>query len=110
MNLEVILLDDDGVVVGEDMCHNINTQDCIGENQLGTENVGVVILDSLIPTEVDPTHRFKLRSRPLMELACVAMSDDICKTKKSSACKRLATQGYAKVRYVGTCYSVCKWA
>jgi hypothetical protein len=61
VNLDVMLLNDSGVVVAEDICRNTHPQDCIDENMFGTEDVGVVILESLVHSEVDPTHRFFLR-------------------------------------------------
>ena len=46
MNLEVILVNDNIVVVAEGICCNTHPQDCIDVNPLGTDDVGVVILDS----------------------------------------------------------------
>ena len=55
MNLEVVLVNDSGVAVADGICHNTHLQDCIDENLLGTEDIGVVIFKSLIHSEVDPT-------------------------------------------------------
>ena len=65
MNLGVVIVNDNGVPMAEGMCHNIHPQDCIDENPFGTEDVGVVILESLIHSKVDPTHRFSLCKWPL---------------------------------------------
>jgi hypothetical protein len=58
VNKDVLLLNDSGVVVAEGICRNTHPQDCIDENPLGTEDVGIVILESRVHSEVDPTHRF----------------------------------------------------
>src|SRR6202048_558867 len=65
VNLDVLLLNNSGVVVAEGICRNTHPQDCIDQNPLGTDDVGIVILESLVPSEVDPTHRFSLRRWPL---------------------------------------------
>ena len=57
VNLDVVLLNESGVAVAEGICRNSNPQDCIDENQLGTEDVGVVILESFVHSEVNPTQR-----------------------------------------------------
>jgi len=74
VNLDVVLLNDNGVAVAEGICRNTNPQDCIDENQLGTEDVGVVILESLIPAEMDPNHRFSLRRWPLRNVTIDGVS------------------------------------
>lgn len=60
VNLEVVLVNDNGVAVAEGIVvtpiHKIALM-----KTLGTEDVGVVILESLIHFVVDPTHRFALR-------------------------------------------------
>jgi hypothetical protein len=61
VNLDVLLLNDNGVVVAEGICCNTHPQNCIDENPLGLEDVGIIILESLVHSEVDPTHRFSLR-------------------------------------------------
>ena len=43
MNLEVVFVNNNGVVVGEGICCNTHSQDCIDENMFGTEDVRVVI-------------------------------------------------------------------
>ena len=60
MNLEVVLLNDNGVIVAEGICCNTHAQDCIDKDPFGTKYVGVVILESLIHPEVDLVHRFLL--------------------------------------------------
>jgi hypothetical protein len=60
VNEDVSLLNESGVVVAEGICRNTHPQDCIDEHPLGTEDVGIVILESLVHSEVDPTHRFSL--------------------------------------------------
>jgi hypothetical protein len=74
VNLEVVLLNDSGVAVAEGICRNTHPQDCIDENPLGTEDVGVVILESFVHSEVDPTHRFSLRRWPLRNVTIDGVS------------------------------------
>ena len=65
VNVDVVLVNDSGVVVAEGICRNTHPQDCINENPFGIDDVGVIILESLIHFKVDPTHRFSLRRWPL---------------------------------------------
>ena len=74
MNLDVAFLNDTGIVVAEGICHNTHPQDCIDENPLGPEDVGVVIFESLVHSEVDPTHRFSLRRWPLRNVTIDGVS------------------------------------
>ena len=74
VNLDVMLLNDNGVVVAEGICRNSHPQDCIDENPLGPDDVGVVILESLVHSEVDPTHRFSLRRWPLSNVTLDGVS------------------------------------
>ena len=74
VNVDVVLLNDSGVAVAEGICRNTNPQDCIDQNQLGTEDVGVVILVSLVHSEVDPNHRFSLRRWPLKNVTIDGVS------------------------------------
>jgi hypothetical protein len=74
MNLDVVLLNDTGVVVAEGICRNTNPQDCIVENLLGPEDGGVVILESLVHSEVDPTHNSSLRRWPLRNVTINGVS------------------------------------
>ena len=48
VNLDLVLLNDSGVAVAEGICRNTHPQDCVDEYQLGIEDVGVVIWESLI--------------------------------------------------------------
>ena len=63
-----------GVGVAEGICHNNHPQDCIDENPLGTENIGVIILELLVHSEVDSTHRFSLRRWPLRNVTIDGVS------------------------------------
>ena len=74
VNLEVVLLNDVGVAVAEGICRNTNPQDCVDEHQLGTDDVGVVIWESLIHSEVDPTQRFSLQRWPLRNVTVDGVS------------------------------------
>ena len=74
VNLDVVLLNDSGVAVALGICRNTNPQNCIDQNQLGTEDVGVVILVSLVHSKVDPTHRFSLRRWPLKNVTIDGVS------------------------------------
>ena len=98
INLEVVLLNDNGVVVIEGVCCNTHPHDCLDQNPLGNGNVGVVILESLVHSEVHliekglcsvDGHSGASCSR---EVACVIMSDAICKSKRNSK----PTCGHAK--------------
>src|SRR6202048_169914 len=53
VNLEVALLNESGVVVAEGICRNTHPEDCIDQNPFGTEDVGSVILECLVPSEAD---------------------------------------------------------
>ncbi len=53
--MEVVFLNDSILAVVEGIFCDTHTQDCIDENQLGTEDVGFVILESLIHSKVEPT-------------------------------------------------------
>ena len=74
LNKDVVLLNDSGVAVAEGICRNSHPQDCVDENQLGTDDVGVVIWESLIHSEVDPSQRFSLRRWPLRNVTIDGVS------------------------------------
>ena len=74
VNLDVVLLNDAGVVVAEGICRNTHPEDCIDENPLGPDDIGVMILESLVHSEVDPTHRFSLRRWPLSNVTLNGVS------------------------------------
>ena len=63
VDLDVILLNACVVPVVNNVCRNLNSTDCIefDANPLGEEDVGVCILNSLLPSEVPPGWRFSLR-------------------------------------------------
>jgi len=67
MNLKVVLVDDSRITMAEGICRNTYPQDCIDENSVGTDDVGVVILESLVYFKVNPTHRISLCRWPLRE-------------------------------------------
>jgi hypothetical protein len=54
VNLEMVLVNDNEVAMVEGIYRNTHPQDCIDENPLGTEDVGVVISESLIHTRWIP--------------------------------------------------------
>jgi hypothetical protein len=74
VNLDVVLLNDSGVPVAEGICRNTHPHDCVDENPLGPDDVGVMILDSLVHSEMDPTHRFSLRRWPLRNVTIDGVS------------------------------------
>ena len=65
VGLDVILLNDVGVPVANGICRNSDPRDCVDANPLGLNDVGVCILNSLLPLEVHVTWRFFLRRWPL---------------------------------------------
>jgi hypothetical protein len=65
VNLDVVILNACAVPVADGVCRNSNPTDCIDANPLGEDNVGVCILNSLLPSEVPPGWRFSLRRWPL---------------------------------------------
>jgi hypothetical protein len=65
MGLDVVLRNDLGVSVANDICRNSDPRDCVDVNPLGPDDVEVCILNSLLPLEVPVTWRFSLRRWPL---------------------------------------------
>lgn len=53
MNVEVVLLNENQVVDG--ICCNTHPHDCVGQNPASNGDVGVVILQSLVHSNVHPT-------------------------------------------------------
>lgn len=60
MNLEVVLINDNGVLVAQGICRKTHPQDCVDKNTFGIEDVGLVILEALVHSKVNPIHRFSL--------------------------------------------------
>ena len=65
VGLDVVLLNDVGVPVADDICKNSDPRECVDANPLGLHDVGVCILNSLLPLKVFATWRFSLRRWPL---------------------------------------------
>ena len=65
VGLYVVLLNDVGVPVADGICRNSDPRECVHANSLGLHDVGVCILNSLLPLEVPATWRFSLRRWPL---------------------------------------------
>jgi hypothetical protein len=65
VGLDVVLLNDAGVPVANGICRNSNPRDCVDADPLGINDVGVCIMNSLLPLEVPVTWRFSLRRWPL---------------------------------------------
>jgi hypothetical protein len=65
VGLDVVLRNDLGVPVANDICRNSDPRDCVDANPLGPDDVGVCILNSLLALEVPVTWRFSLRRWPL---------------------------------------------
>ena len=51
VSLELVLLNDSKVFVVEGTCYNVHPHDCVDQNPLGNEDVGGVILESLIHSD-----------------------------------------------------------
>ena len=64
VGLDVVLLNDLGVPVVDGICRNSDPCDCVDANPLGSSDVGVCILNPLLPLEVPVTWRFSLRRWP----------------------------------------------
>ena len=64
MGLDVVLLNKLGVLVADGICRNSNPRECVDTNPLGLDDVGICILNSLLPLEVPVTWRFSLRRWP----------------------------------------------
>lgn len=56
VNLEVVFLNDSG----EGIRRNTHLHNCVDQNPLGNGNVGVVILEFLIHSNVHPTQVFAM--------------------------------------------------
>ena len=65
VGLDVVLLNELGVPVANGICRNCDPCECVDANPLGPNDVGVCILNSLLPLEVPVTWRFSLRRWPL---------------------------------------------
>ena len=65
VGLDVVLLNDVGVTVADGICRNSDPSECVDAKPLGLHDVGVCILNSLLPLEVPATWRFSLRRWPL---------------------------------------------
>ena len=65
VGLDVVLLNDLGVPVVNGICRTSDPRECVDANPLGLDDVGVCILNSLLPLEVPLTWRFSLRQWPL---------------------------------------------
>ena len=72
--MDVVLLNDSGVAVVEGICRNSHPQDCVDENHIGINDVGIVIWESFIHSEVDPTQRFSLRRWPFRNVTINGVS------------------------------------
>ena len=112
VNLDVLLLNDSGVAMAEGICRNTHPQDCIDQNPFGTEDVGIVILESLVPFEVDPTYRFSLCRWPLRNVTIDGFSlreheQRHMQIKKELQSNMRPCKGSKKVRHIGTSCSVC---
>ena len=65
VGLDVLLLNEAGVPVADGICRNSNPRECVDANPLGLDDVGVCIMNSMLPLEVPATWRFSLRRWPL---------------------------------------------
>jgi hypothetical protein len=64
VGLDVVLFNEVVIAVTNDICRNSDPRDCVDANPLGPDDVGVCILNSLVPLEVPVTWRFSLRRWP----------------------------------------------
>lgn len=65
VGLDVILLNELGVPVADDICRNFDPHECIDANPFGVDDVGLCILNSLPLFEVPLMWRFSLHQCPL---------------------------------------------
>ena len=63
--LDVVLLNELGVPVADGICRNSVLRECVDANPLGLDDVGMCILNSLLPLEVPVAWRFSLLQWPL---------------------------------------------
>ena len=61
VGLDVILFNELGVPVAHGICRNSEPRECVDANPLGADDVGVCILNSLLPLEFPVMWRFSLR-------------------------------------------------
>ena len=61
VGLDVVLFNELGVPVANDICRNSNPHECVDANPLGLDDVGVCILNFLLLLEVLLMWRFSLR-------------------------------------------------
>jgi hypothetical protein len=65
VGIDVVLFNEVGIAVANGICRNSNASDCVDASSLGPDDVGVCILNSLVPLEILATWRFFLRRWPL---------------------------------------------
>ena len=65
VGLDVVILNEFGDPVADDICRKSEPRECVDANPLGLDDVGVCILNSLLPSELPLTWRFSLRRWPL---------------------------------------------
>jgi hypothetical protein len=61
VGIDVVLFNKVGVAVANGICRNSNASDCVDASPLGPDDIGVCILNSLVPLEIPATWRFSLR-------------------------------------------------
>ena len=68
MDLDVVLFNELGALVADGICRSSNTRECVDANPFGLDDVGMCIINSLLPLEVPVTWRFSLRRWPLCQV------------------------------------------
>ena len=68
VGLDVVLLNVLGVPVVDGICRNSNPRECVDANPLGLDDVGICILNFLLPLEVPLTWRFSLCRWPFCQV------------------------------------------
>lgn len=65
VGLDVVLLKEFGVPLANDICKNSDPYECVDANPLGLDDIGVCILNSLLPFQAPMMWRFSLHKWPL---------------------------------------------
>ena len=74
MKLEVVILSESGVPIEEGFCCNPNLHNCVDQNPLGDEDVGVVLYELPTHSEVHSNQMFLLHRRPLWNIMLEGVS------------------------------------
>ena len=64
LNLEVSVFNAEGDLVGAGVIRNCEPADCVDNSQLGLQDVGVLILESILPEHVPADWKYSVRRWP----------------------------------------------